>query len=438
MQAIKERQSVVSRRFHELYGNGEARWLAAPARLNILGEHVDYVAYLPTTSLTFGSGQHAMLMAYRPNADGLIRGASMHAAYEPFTFALSEAALSENTSWESYLMALPAPSAHWSNYVAGAVRYAQWQHGAQVRHGIDFLIDSTIPACGGSSSSSALTCLVGAALRTVNELSYDPRGLALDSSRAEWFVGTRGGAMDHQTICLAQPDAAVVIHHDTRQTETLALPATGYVWVTFFSHEADKGSGVMLEYNERAAVSRFVIPAFFQGSVSDLPVAMTLLEFAREHPDAYGECARLFPRLAQARASAALPVWAYAEHHAGEVRRVAQALEWLRKNPELQFGEVIGALLNETHASLRDLYGISTSEVETVRDLVVSDSAVAGARLMGGGFGGNVLALVKEEAAAALIERMQREFYAPRGRDSVTEGAVMISTPGAGLREVHL
>ncbi len=428
-------------RFVERYGPGEVRLLLAPARINLLGEHVDYVSYLPTASLTFGSRQHAMLMAYRPNTEGKVRGASTHAAYQPFELNLHTNELNAATSWENYVFERAAPVPHWRNYVEGAVRYAQWQHGASLSQGFDFLVDSTIPACGGSSSSSALTCLAGAALRTVNGVAFTPDELALASSRAEWFVGTRGGAMDHQTICLSQPNAAVVIHHNSQITEPVALPATGYVWVTFFSHEADKGSGVMLEYNTRAAVSRIVIPALWGGTTDELPATITLNEFAHDHATAFAECTRLFPQLVQARRQdGALPARAYAEHHAGEVRRVAQALEWLRNASTVSDDTMrrLGGLLNETHASLRDLYGISTPEVEALRELVLQESSVYGARLMGGGFGGNVLALVREEAVSALIEKVQRDFYAPRERDGLAEGAVMVSTPGAGLHTVTL
>jgi galactokinase len=52
---------------------------------------------------------------------------------------------------------------------------------------------------------------------------------------------------------------------------------------------------------------------------------------------------------------------------------------------------------------------------------------------MGGGFGGNVLALTTEENAQSLVERAQKEFYGPRGRDGISEGSVMVSTPGDGL-----
>src|SRR5690242_17788116 len=73
-------------RFCAQYGDGPISIWRAPARINILGEHVDYVAYLPTASLPFASREHAMLMLYRAAPYKRVRGASMHAAYSPFAF----------------------------------------------------------------------------------------------------------------------------------------------------------------------------------------------------------------------------------------------------------------------------------------------------------------------------------------------------------------
>lgn len=94
----------------------------------------------------------------------------------------------------------------------------------------------------------------------------------------------------------------------------------------------------------------------------------------------------------------------------------------------------IGQLLNESHESLRDLYEVSTPEVERLREIVLADAMTYGARLMGGGFGGNLLALTDRENASSLIHRVQSKFYRPRERDAVREGSVMVSTPGAGLQ----
>ncbi len=71
--------------------------------------------------------------------------------------------------------------------------------------------------------------------------------------------------------------------------------------------------------------------------------------------------------------------------------------------------------------------------MESLVGILASDSRVYGARLMGGGFGGNVLALTTEDRASSLIARVRKQFYEPRGRDCDREGSIMVSTPGDGL-----
>ena len=124
----------------------------------------------------------------------------------------------------------------------------------------------------------------------------------------------------------------------------------------------------------------------------------------------------------------------------GEIERVRKAVNLLQAANETDLGstaQALGGLLNATHASLRDLYEVSTPEVESLREALSTDPQVYGARLMGGGFGGVVLALTTTENVASLLARVQRDWYAARGRDGVAEGAMLVSTPGAGLIELQ-
>jgi CTP:molybdopterin cytidylyltransferase MocA len=239
-------------------------------------------------------------------------------------------------------------------------------------------------------------------------------------------------------------------------------------WLTFFSHPANKGNELMLEYNERAAVSRLIIPALIAadherhaawnaavnaqrlGSVTALdeletlarllPEAINFAKLEESNPGTFAQCRMSFPVLLRDRAAKPVKVRDRALHHLGEVRRIAAAASVLRAaagnedGPDEQsvLGH-LGRLLRESHASLRDLYEVSTPEVEELVHLVLSDPTVYGARLMGGGFGGNVLALTTSAHSARVIERIQELFYRPRGRDGRPERAVMVSTPGDGL-----
>jgi len=456
MPNIQNRLAAARDRFLAIYGPGEINTLSAPARINILGEHVDYVSYLPTASLPFGSHEHQMVMLYRPTGDNRVRGASGHAGYEPFEFEF-DPEFGEG-EWSTLVFNRPAPVPHWSNYVRGAVSFARWKYRRKVDCGMNFLIDSTIPPGGGSSSSSAIVVLAGAAIRAVNRIDYDLTDLAWESSQAEWYLGTRGGALDHTAICLGRRHHVLLMNHHLRTSERLPIPGDPWRWVTFFSHPADKGRDVMLEYNERAAVSRILIPSLLamlgesgdsgesvEHSIPRLPETLTLDQFSRLQPGPFQDCATAFPSLIHDRLTVPLRIRDRARHHLAESNRVADAVEILHhisssaattEMVDDSMGE-LGELINRSHQSLRDLYDVTNQEVDQLVDAISVDPALLlGRRLMGGGFGGNVLVLCRHENVQSLIEQVQRLFYHPRRRDALAEGSIMISTPGDGLSPV--
>src|SRR5260221_10515189 len=103
-----ERIEQLLRRFRQLYGDGGVNVLRAPARINILGEHVDYVSYLPTASLPFGSREHDMLMVYREADTDRVRGASIQEEYSAFSFNLDDGPIlnaggNDDGDWTAYL-----------------------------------------------------------------------------------------------------------------------------------------------------------------------------------------------------------------------------------------------------------------------------------------------------------------------------------------------
>src|SRR5215468_2631754 len=116
-------------RFKELYGDGEVSVSRAPARINIIGEHVDYVPGDSMASLCFASREHAMLMLFRSSDEGLVRGASTLEKFPPFSFAIDEEEIGPETPWESIVFSRPALAPHWRNYVKGAVSFARWKYG---------------------------------------------------------------------------------------------------------------------------------------------------------------------------------------------------------------------------------------------------------------------------------------------------------------------
>lgn len=482
LQQRTERLTTLSDLFFKHYGDGPVFLLRAPARINVLGEHIDYVSYLPTASLTFGSRERDVFMLYRKSEEPVVECVSSSPQYEPSSFSISDSAIDKfgaevEAEWLGFLFAHEKPEPHWRNYLEGAVTFARGKFGPEIHNGISLALDSNIPAGGGASSSSALVVLGGAAIRDVNGVSWTPAELAKDSAMAEWYIGTRGGSMDHTTICLAQPTSAVLINYAVGQTKRVRLPDQPFEWITFFSKPADKGREVMIEYNERAAVSRLLIPAIIdkwktiapaqhneweqilkpiaaglidsfktaEALLLSLPETISIDSISADYPAAFSELQKSFPALLDETSRWPLKIRDRALHHLSEIKRVTlatRALESLENDENssdtLQVMQNIGKLLDESHASLRDLYEVSVPEVEELLAVVRDDAHVLGARLMGGGFGGNILALTTRDQRDSLIERVQREYYAPRDRNGVREGSVMVSTPGPGLAEVDL
>jgi galactokinase/NDP-sugar pyrophosphorylase family protein len=476
------RLTSLCRLFFECYGDGPVSLMRAPARMGLLGEHIDYVSYLPTASLTFASHERDALMLYRRSNEPVVHCVSSSANYEPETLSILDADVPEfegevETEWLGFLSALGTPKPNWRNYIQSGVAFARGQFGKQIRNGFDFALDSNIPPGGGASSSSALVVLGGAAIRNANDISWTASELAQQSAMAEWFIGTRGGSMDHITICLAQAASAVVINYATGQTGLVTLPDEPFEWMTFFTKPADKGREIMIEYNERAAVSRLLIPAIIEGwkstaperntawlhsldlvaednsdaffavrnALMALPETISIETISTSYPDTFAALKRSFPALLQEKSRWPLKIRVRALHHLGEVRRVTQAIQTLQSlqnrnddTARLSAMQTIGKLLDESHCSLRDLYEVSVPEVEELRKIIHQDSHVLGARVMGGGFGGNVLALTTRQHSQDLINRVQEHYYAPRARDGVREGSVIVSTPGRGLDHVDL
>ena len=466
--------------FFEHFGDGPVSLLRAPARMGVLGEHIDYVSYLPTASLTFGSRERDALMLYRKSPEPVVRCVSSSGKFEPSSFSIlriPEFSGDIEAAWLDFLFTYGTPAPHWQNYLNAAVTFARGRFGEQLQSGFDFVLDSDIPPGGGASSSSALVVLGGAAIRNVNGISWTAEELARDSAIAEWFIGTRGGSMDHITICLAETANAVLIDYASHKTRLATLPDEPFAWVTFFTKPADKGREIMIEYNERAAVSRLLIPAIINswkttaparysawldtrrslagGSMeafeaahdlfTSLPANISIDTVSANHPDTFGELERSFPALLDDKPRWPLKIRVRGLHHLGEAKRVALAtnkLDSIQNNADSSYTlsamRMLGKLLNESHASLRDLYEVSVPEVEDLIAIVREDPHVLGARVMGGGFGGNVLALTTREHSESLINRVQEQYYSARGRNGVNEGSVIVSTPGRGLTDIDL
>jgi galactokinase len=334
----------------------------APGRVNLIGEHTDYNGGL---ALPFAIADGVTVTA-EPRDDGLIVARALDLGEE-----------------DRFDAEDPPGGDGWRAFVRGAV-------GELDRAGVAVApatleITGTVAQGSGLSSSAALEVALALALLAVaGEEPPAPLALARLCARVEnEWVGAHTGLLDQIASLMGRQDSALRIDFATLDVTPVPLRTGDWTLITVDSREQHSNAGG--GYNAR-----------------------------RE------ECARAAEQLgvewvaaADRDAAAALPdpLDRRVLHVLDEDARVDATIAALRDGDLAE----VGRLLNASHASLRDLYDASTEKVEqTVRALL--DAGAAGARMVGGGFGGHVLALL------------------PPGVEPPREAVVVAPSPGAALR----
>jgi galactokinase len=350
--------------FRDLVGREPAGCWAAPGRVNLIGEHTDYNdGFVMPLAI---DRQVAVCGAAR--ADDVLRIRSLQRGE---TVEIADLDGARRNGWPAY----PAG-------VAWALRQAGHAIG-----GADLAIDSSLPAGAGLSSSAALECAVGRALADLHGVSLEPVQLAILAQRAEnQFVGVPCGIMDQLAATAGRAGHALFI--DVRALAIRPVPfdpgAAGLALLvvdTRTRHQlTDGGYADRRAACERAA-ARLGVPA-----LRDVPFESLERELARLDDPVLVRRAR---------------------HVVSEDERVLRAIDLL------EAGQVaaIGPLLTASHASLRDDFEVSCAELDLGVDTALATGAL-GARMIGGGFGGSLLALVPRDRAAAVEAEIAAAFEA--------------------------
>ncbi len=357
-------------------GAPDGVWLA-PGRANLMGEHTDYNDGFV---LPFALSQATTAAAAR-RTDGRLLLCSRQEPDDVLEIALAGLA--------------PGTVSGWGAYAAG-VAWALRSAGYQVP-GACIAIDSDVPAGAGLSSSAALECATALALTELAPAELDgapvPRGeLAAIARRAEnEFVGVPSGIMDQSASLLSQADHALLL--DCRSLDRSQVPFD----------PAAAGSRLLL-INTRARHD--LSDGGYGRRRAECEEAARLLGVSslRDITDA-ADTARLADPVLRRRA----------RHVVTDNQRVLQVTGLLRGSPEDRpdtYRE-IGRLLTQAHSSLRDDFEISWPEADAAVEAALAAGAL-GARMMGGGFGGCVLALVPE-AASGPVRGAVSEAYAQHG-----------------------
>lgn len=357
--------------FAARFGGRPAVIASAPGRINVIGEHTDYNRGLALP----GAIDRWTVVTLTARDDARIRVHS-EAFDETVDLPVQQPA---------------AVTRGWGAIPVGAGRLVAGVSGAS--GGFDALIGGNVPRGAGVSSSAAVEMALLNALRRAWAVEADDLELVLTAQRIEHeYLGAPTGLMDQYTSQFGRAGSLMLIDFDAVTHELVAARLDGWLWLLLDSkvrHDLADSA-----YGERVDQMRAALAA------------------AAARDDAV----RDFRDLDEARASAL----------DDELLR-RRALHYVRENERVRraaaaaaVGEVeaLGKLLCASHASLRDDYEVSCAELDLLAELAAGLDGCAGARMMGGGFGGCTINLVRADAVDDVVARVSAGFarrfgYAP-------------------------
>jgi galactokinase len=357
--------------------SGVPRMWRAPGRVNLIGEHTDYNQGLVLPMAI----DLDCIVAAASSEDGRMRAHSIQ--------------LGAGAEWRIEEIESAVPTGVWSDRVVGIARELA-RRGASIT-GQNILIDSQVPMGGGLSSSAAL----GVSLALALGGPRDPRELAELAWRVENdFVGVPCGIMDQFISANGQEGSAILLDCRTLQWRAVKLPED-FAIVTVNSMVARELS----QSAYRTRVEECARAARDLGIASLRDADLDTIDSALARSDG----------ILRKRARHVVTENARVEAFAGAAGR----------------GDVheMGRLVTESHRSLRDDYEVSCAELDFLVDSALAVPGVFGARMMGGGFGGCIVTLVRRGAVARLSSVISSEYR--RFREITPEIHVCRASAGA-------
>lgn len=365
----------------------------SPGRINLIGEHVDY----NDGFVMPGAIDKGIYFAMSLNNSELINCISLDFD-ESISLSLSDIKKSTN----------------WKNYVLGVVD--EFQKAGFPLKGFNCTFGGNIPIGGGMSSSAALEGGISFGLNHLCGFGLNRKELALLGQRAEHnFPGVMCGIMDQYANLLGQIESVILLDCMNITHEYIPLHIEGYELVLVNSkvHHSLAGS----EYNHRRKDC--------EAGLKILKEAAGINSFRDiKNPD----------ELDSYKDKMTGPAYNRCRYVVDEIARTQKAAAFLKENNIEGFGK----LMFETHEGLKTLYEVSCPELDFLVDAAKEDSNVVGSRLMGGGFGGSSINLIKKEGINSFLAKVLPAYKKQFGIDAevyhvkVVDGVNEISSVADG------
>ncbi|MBL0133051.1 MAG: galactokinase [Chitinophagaceae bacterium] len=354
----------IEKEFQERFGR-KPLVIAAPGRVNLIGEHTDY------------------------NKGFVLPGAVDKRIY----VAIAKNDSSEVTVFArqfaqsiSFPVSAKEPMEGWINYLIGVTYYLQ-QTGTPIT-GVDVLIDGDIPVGAGMSSSAALCSGYGFALNELFGLDFSRMELAVIGQQTEHnFAGVKCGIMDQFASLHGKKNHVMKLDCRSMEFEYIPFDFPGYKIVlvnTMVSHSL-AGS----EYNVRRAQCEegvALLKKYYPEiqSLRDVSYEQLTRHWQEFNAVVYDRCTYIV----------------------NENQRLLAGCDALRNNDLPGFGEMMYA----SHKGLSKRYGVSCKELDYLVDIAKTAPGIAGARMMGGGFGGCTINIVEEKSIDSFVDFMQESY----------------------------
>ena len=347
--------------YQETFGKNEKDVFFSPGRINVIGEHTDYNGghvFPAAISLgvygVYGSRNDNKVCLYSGNVNG-----------EVVEFDLNDDTVEKDDRF-------------WANYFKGMIAYLrQRKDGNKINHGFNLYIKANLPSGSGLSSSAAIEMLMGTILKDEFDLDIDRPTLARLGQKTEnEFVGLNSGIMDQFACIMGKKDSAIFLDCNTMEYEYMPLKLGDYEIIIMSTNKehtlADSA------YNDRVRECKNALEKL----QAELDIA-SLGELDSQTFDEYSYLINDETEIKRAR------------HAVNENERTIRATKAM-KDDDL---EKLGHLINASHVSLHYDYEVTGEELDTLAEAAWKQDGVLGARMIGGGFGGSAIAIVKKDKA---------------------------------------
>ncbi len=370
---LTELRDRVDREFQAQFSRPATVIAAAPGRVNLIGEHIDYNDgfVLPMAI------ERYVVIAAAPAADASRPSATVYSTnlHETADIPLGNSQAATLDNWGRYL----------EGVVAGFA-----EQGIPVPP-FDAVIGSNVPHGGGLSSSAALEVATATLVESLTDHTLEPLQKALLCQQAEHrFAGVPCGIMDQFSSVFGQPDHLMLIDCRSQQYDTVPFDADGIsVLITNSNvkHELSGGEYAARRNECDQALRKLNQKTWRNVSLEDVLNAgssLSDIELRR------------------------------ARHVVTEIARTIQAAEAFRDSD----WDAVGQLMYASHESLRDDFEVSCRELDQLVEIAIelgTESGVLGSRMTGGGFGGCTVSLVRDHALPEVIQSLTSRYQSATG-----------------------